>query len=107
MREAVIVSTARTPIGKTYRGALNNVPSPTLAAHAIREAARRANIQPELIDDCIVGCSIHYGCQTTIGRSAALRAGCRAAFPVFRSIANARRTSCRSRPPQSKSSSTG
>ncbi|HEV2160544.1 acetyl-CoA C-acyltransferase [Bradyrhizobium sp.] len=81
MREAVIVSTARTPIGKAYRGALNNVPSPTLAAHAIREAVKRANIEPDLIDDCILGCSIHQGYQTTIGRSAALRAGLPVSVP--------------------------
>jgi acetyl-CoA C-acetyltransferase len=75
MREAVIVSTARTPIGKAYRGAFNDLPSPSLAAHAIREAVRRASVDPAEVDDCIMGCSIHQGYQTTIGRSSALRAG--------------------------------
>lgn len=75
MREAVIVSTARTPIGKAYRGAFNDVPSPTLAAHAIREAVKRAAIDPGEVDDCIMGSSIHQGSQATIGRTSALRAG--------------------------------
>jgi len=44
MREAVIVSTARTPIGRAYRGAFNNTPSPTLAGHCIDEAVKRAGI---------------------------------------------------------------
>lgn len=55
MRDAVIVSTARTPVGKAYRGAFNDVPSPTLAAHAIRVAIKRAGVVPEEVDDCIVG----------------------------------------------------
>jgi acetyl-CoA C-acetyltransferase len=75
MREAVIVSTARTPIGRAYRGAFNNTPSPTLAAHAIRAAVARAGIAPESIDDCIMGAAIQQGFQATIGRTAALRAG--------------------------------
>src|SRR5687767_3020273 len=72
MRDAVIVSTARTPIGKAYRGALNNVPSPTLAAHAIREAVKRASVDPEEIDDCIVGSAFQQGYQGMIGRTSAL-----------------------------------
>ncbi|MPY65462.1 acetyl-CoA C-acyltransferase [Deinococcus sp. SDU3-2] len=75
MREAVIVSTARTPIGKAYRGAFNATPSPTLAAHAIRAAVERAGVQPADIDDCIMGAAMQQGVQTTIGRNAALRAG--------------------------------
>ena len=55
MREAVIVSTARTPIGKAYRGGFNNLPSPTLAGHAISAAVARAGIEPERIEDCIMG----------------------------------------------------
>ena len=74
-REAVIVSTARTPIGKAYRGAFNATPSPTLAAHAIRAAVERAKIDPVEVDDCIMGAALQQGVQTTIGRSAALRAG--------------------------------
>jgi acetyl-CoA C-acetyltransferase len=74
-REAVIVSTARTPIGKAYKGAFNATPSPTLAAHAIRAAVERAKIDPAEVDDCIMGAALQQGVQTTIGRTAALRAG--------------------------------
>jgi acetyl-CoA C-acetyltransferase len=75
MREAVIVSTARTPIGRAYRGAFNHTPSPTLAAHALGAAVARAGVAPEEIEDCILGCSLPQGYQQTIGRMAALRAG--------------------------------
>ena len=74
-RDAVIVSTARTPIGKAYRGAFNATPSPTLAAHAIRAAVERAGIDPAEIDDVIIGAALQQGVQATIGRTAALRAG--------------------------------
>jgi len=75
MRDAVIVSTARTPIGRAYRGAFNATPAPTLAAHAIRAAVLRANIDPAIIDDCVIGSALPQGSQHTIGRTAALRAG--------------------------------
>jgi acetyl-CoA C-acetyltransferase len=75
MREAVIVSTARSPIGRAYRGALNNTPSPTLAAHAIQAAVERARLDPASVEDCLIGCSLPQGYQQTIGRTAALRAG--------------------------------
>jgi acetyl-CoA C-acetyltransferase len=75
MRDAVIVATARTPIGKAYRGAFNATPSPTLAAHALRAAVERAGVEPGECDDCILGCSLPQGHQQTIGRMAALRAG--------------------------------
>ncbi len=75
MRDAVIVSTARTPIGKAYRGAFNATPSPTLAAHPIRAAIERARVDPAEIDDVIIGAALQQGVQTTIGRTAALRAG--------------------------------
>jgi acetyl-CoA C-acetyltransferase len=78
MRDAVIVSTARTPIGRAYRGAFNDTPSPTLAAHALTAAVERAGVSPDEIEDCILGCSLPQGVQHTIGRMAALRAG----FPV-------------------------
>src|SRR3546814_14539642 len=74
-REAVIVSTARTPIGKAYRGAFNATPSPTLAAHAIRAAVERAQVDPGEIDDVIMGAALQQGVQATTGRTAALRAG--------------------------------
>jgi len=78
MRDAVIVATARTPIGRAYRGALNHTPSPTLAAHALTAAVERAGVAPAEIDDCLLGCSLPQGVQQTVGRMAALRAG----FPV-------------------------
>ena len=74
-REAVIVSTARTPIGKAYRGAFNATPSPTLASHAIKAAVERAKIDPAEVDDVIMGAALQQGVQTTIGRTAALRSG--------------------------------
>jgi acetyl-CoA C-acetyltransferase len=77
-RDAVIVSTARTPIGRAYRGAFNNLPSPTLAAHALRAAVERAKLDPKEIEDCLLGCSLPQGFQQSVGRTAALRAG----FPV-------------------------
>jgi acetyl-CoA C-acetyltransferase len=74
-REAVIVSTARTPIGRAYKGGFNSTPSPTLAAHAIRAAVSRAGIDPAEVDDVIIGAALQQGVQATIGRTAALRAG--------------------------------
>jgi len=78
MREAVIASTARTPIGRAYRGAFNQTPAPTLAAFALQAAIARAGVAPEDVEDCLLGCSLPQGTQHTIGRMAALRAG----FPV-------------------------
>ncbi len=75
MREAVIVSTARTPIGRAYRGAFNALPSPSLAAHALRAAVERARIDPAEIDDVVLGAGHPQGVQAAIGRTAALRAG--------------------------------
>ncbi|HEX8582977.1 MAG TPA: acetyl-CoA C-acyltransferase [Allosphingosinicella sp.] len=74
-REALIVSTARTPIGKAYRGAFNATPSPTLASHAIKAAVERAGIDPAEVDDVVIGAALQQGVQTTIGRTAALRSG--------------------------------
>jgi acetyl-CoA C-acetyltransferase len=78
MRDAVIVATARTPIGRAYRGAFKETPAPTLAAHALSAAVERAGITPGEVEDCLLGCSLPQGTQHTIGRAAALRAG----FPV-------------------------
>src|SRR3546814_499011 len=75
MRDAVIVSTARTPIGRAYRGAFNATPPPTLAAHAISAAVERSGIDPADVDDCIIGCAMPHSAQIIIGRTAALRAG--------------------------------
>src|SRR5882757_605284 len=74
-RDAVIVSTARTGIGRAYRGAFNATPSPTLAAEPIRAAIERARVDPAEVDDVIMGAALQQGVQTTIGRTAALRAG--------------------------------
>lgn len=75
MRDAVIVSTARTPIGRAYRGAFNATLAPTLAAHAIRAALERAGVTGSEVDDVILGTAMPQASQHTIGRTAALRAG--------------------------------
>jgi acetyl-CoA C-acetyltransferase len=63
MREAVIVSTARTPIGKAYRGAFNDTDAPVLAGVAVREAVRRAGVDDAEVEDLILGCAIQQGSQ--------------------------------------------
>ena len=76
MKEAVIVSTARTPIGRAFRGAFNNTKSPTLMAHAIKHAVERAGIDAAEIDDSIMGTVLTAGTSgMNIGRMAALAAG--------------------------------
>ena len=76
MREAVIVSTARTPIGKAYRGAFNDTTAPALAGHAIANAVSRAGIDPAEIDDVVLGAALQQGTtHMNIARTAALRAG--------------------------------
>ena len=76
MREAVIVSTARTPIGKAYRGAFNNTQGQALGAHAIREAVNRAGIEGAEVEDVIMGCAMQQGSTGgNIGRQSLLRAG--------------------------------
>ncbi len=72
MREAVIVSTARTPIGKAYRGAFNSTPSPTLVGHCINAAVERAGIEGAQVEDVIIGCAMQQGVQVTIGRNSVL-----------------------------------
>ena len=76
MRSAVIVSTARTPIGKAYRGAFNMTTAPTLGGHAIKHAVARAGIDGLEVDDVIMGCAIQQGTASmNIGRLAALAGG--------------------------------
>lgn len=76
MKDAVIVSTARTPIGRAYRGAFNNTEGPTMAAHVIRNAVSRAGIDPDQVDDVVLGCALQQGTTgQNIGRLAALAAG--------------------------------
>ncbi len=79
MREALIVSTARTPIAKAHRGALNNIKSPTMAGHAIHHAVLRAGIAHEQVEDVIMGCAMVAG---TSGRNLARAAGLRAGLGV-------------------------
>jgi acetyl-CoA C-acetyltransferase len=76
VREAVIVSTARTAIGKAYRGAFNNLEAPTLASYAIRAAVERAKLDPAEVDDVIMGAAVQQGTQGyNVGRQCALAAG--------------------------------
>src|SRR6185295_10636814 len=76
MREAVIVSTARTPIGRAFRGALNNIKSPTLMAHAIRHAVERAGIEGAEIEDVVIGTVLTAGTSgMNLARNAAFAAG--------------------------------
>ena len=76
MKEAVIVATARTPIGKAYRGAFNNTDAPTLGGHAIRAALHKSGISPDEVEDVIMGCAMQQGSTGyNIGRLAAVAAG--------------------------------
>jgi acetyl-CoA C-acetyltransferase len=76
MREAVIVSTARTPIGKAYRGAFNDTPGQQLAGHVISHAVRRAGIDGGEVEDVILGCAMQQGSTgTNVARQGLLRAG--------------------------------
>ena len=76
MKEAVIVATARTPIGKAYRGAFNNTDAPTLGGHAIRAALQRSGLDPAEVEDVILGCAMQQGTTSyNIGRQAAVAAG--------------------------------
>jgi acetyl-CoA C-acetyltransferase len=76
MADIAILSTARTPIGKAYRGALNITHGATLAGHAVEHAVKRAKVDPVEIDDVILGCSMPEGATGyNVARLAALRAG--------------------------------
>ncbi len=76
MREAVIVSTARTPLTKSHRGEFNATPGPQLAAFSVKAAVERSGIDPELIEDLVMGCGYPEGITgKNIGRQTALRAG--------------------------------
>ncbi|SFV12388.1 acetyl-CoA C-acyltransferase [Pseudoduganella namucuonensis] len=79
MNEAVIVATARTPIGRAYRGALNNIKSPTLLGHAIHHAVQRAGIDGAEVDDLVIGTVLSAG---TAGMNLARHAGIAAGLPV-------------------------
>ncbi|MEL6563718.1 MAG: acetyl-CoA C-acyltransferase [Pseudomonadota bacterium] len=76
MRDAVIVSTVRTPIGKAYRGAFQAMPPQTLAAHVIAHAVDRAGVDPAEVEDVILGAALQQGHQASnIARQAAVRGG--------------------------------
>jgi acetyl-CoA C-acetyltransferase len=76
MREAVIVSAARTPIGKAYRGAFNNLESPSMASFAVKAAVERSGIDPKEVDDCIMGAALQQGTQGfNLGRQVAMASG--------------------------------
>ena len=76
MNEAVIVSTARTPIGKAYKGAFNNTHGATLAGHAVKKAVEVAGIDPLLVEDCLIGCAMPEGATGgNIARQIAIRGG--------------------------------
>ncbi len=79
MKEAVIVSTARTPIGKAYRGAFNNTEGPAMAGHAIKHAVAKAGIDPAEVDDVVIGCAMQMG---TTGNNTARQSLLAAGLPV-------------------------
>lgn len=76
MREAVIVSAARTPIAKAYRGAFNDTAAPVLGGHAVRAAVDRAGIDPATVEDVLIGCAAQQGTQGyNLGRLCTYTAG--------------------------------
>ena len=76
MREAVIVSTARTPIGLAFKGSLNNIKSPTMMAHAITHAVERSDVDPSMIEDVVIGSVLTAGTAgLNVARLSALAAG--------------------------------
>lgn len=82
MKDAVIVSTARTPIGVAFKGSLNNIKSPTMAGHAIRHAVDRADVDGEEVDDVVIGAVLTAGTAgMNVGRLSALAAGLPVSVP--------------------------
>ena len=82
MNEVVIVSTARTGLAKSWRGALNMTHSATMGGHVVKVAIERAGIEPGEIEDVVMGCAIPEGANgNNIGRQTALRAGCPVSVP--------------------------
>jgi acetyl-CoA C-acetyltransferase len=76
MREAVIVSTARTPIGKAFRGAFNDTEAPAMGGHVVRAAVERAGIDPAMVDDVLMGAAAQQGTQAyNLGRLCAVAGG--------------------------------
>ena len=84
MRTAVIVSTARTPIAKAYRGAFNDTQAQTLGGHAISHAVKRGGIEPGEVDDVVMGAAIQQGStHMNTARQSALRAGLPTSVPAM------------------------
>ena len=84
MREALIVSTARTPIGRAYRGAFNNTMSPTMAGHVLKNAVSRAGLEGDEVEDVIMGSALQQGTQSSnVARMAVLRAGLPDSVPAM------------------------
>ncbi|ALX03555.1 MULTISPECIES: acetyl-CoA C-acyltransferase [Aeromicrobium] len=82
MPRAAIVATARTPIGKAYRGAFNDTPAVELAGHAVRHAVERAGVDPAEVEDVVMGCAMPEGASGfNVARQAALRAGLPVSVP--------------------------
>ena len=76
MKDAVIVSTARTPVGRAYRGSFNNTQGQSLAGHAVHEAVERSGADPAQVDDVVLGCAMQQGSTgQNVARQAALVAG--------------------------------
>ena len=83
MREAVIVSTARSPIGVAYKGTLNNVKSPTMMGHVISHAVARAGVEGKEIDDVVIGSVLPAGTAgMNVARLASLAAGLPTSVPA-------------------------
>ena len=81
-REAVIVSTARTPLAKSWRGAFNLTHGATLGGHVVRAALERARVEPAEVEDVLMGCALPEGATgQNVGRQIALRAGCPVSVP--------------------------
>ena len=84
MRSAIVVSIARTPIGKAYRGAFNGTQAQALGGHVIAEAARRAGIDPAEVEDVVMGAAVQQGSQGyNVARQSALRAGIPVSVPAM------------------------
>ncbi|TXH05859.1 MAG: acetyl-CoA C-acyltransferase [Nevskiaceae bacterium] len=76
MTEAVIVSAARTPIGKAYRGAFNDTEAPVLGGHVVKQVVARAKVSPDEVDDVLIGCAAQQGTQAyNLGRLCAYTGG--------------------------------
>src|SRR5246127_5603276 len=76
MNEAVIVSVARTPIGKAFRGAFNDTEAPVLGGHVVRAVVERAGVDPAEVDDVLIGAAAQQGTRgKNLGRLCAVAAG--------------------------------